>query len=232
MKKYENIFKQSLTALLLLISCNALTQPTSYSPQDLTAAATRWLQHQLPQTSQLNIDVTALDNRIGDKTCTEPLQFSLSQPVTQRQNTVKIRCSANNNWQLYLPVRIDETVQAIILQQNIATGSMITADMLVSEQRQRRFIRGNLVSDPAAVIGARAKRALSIGQVVTLQDLCLVCKGDVVTITANDNGLNVAATGIAQADGTLGDTIPVTNRQSGRDVSAQVIAVSQVKVKF
>lgn len=231
MKKYENIFKQSLTALLLLISCNALTQPTSYSPAELTTAATNWLQ-QLPQSDQLNIDVTPLDNRIGNKTCTQTLEFSLSQPVTQRQNTVQIRCSANDNWQLYLPVRIDEVVQTIILQQNIATGSLITADMLVSEQRQRRFIRGNLVSEPAAVIGARAKRAMSIGQILTLQDLCLVCKGDVVTITANDNGLNVAATGIAQADGTLGDTISVKNQQSGRNVSAQVIAVNQVKVKF
>ena len=156
----------------------------------------------------------------------------MSQPVTQRQNTVQIRCSANDSWQLYLPVRIDEVVQTIILQQNIATGSLITADMLVSEQRQRRFIRGNLVSEPSAVIGARAKRAMSIGQILTLQDLCLVCKGDVVTITANDNGLNVAATGIAQADGTLGDTISVKNQQSGRNVSAQVIAVNQVKVKF
>ena len=232
MKKYENIFKQSLTALLLLISCNALTQPTSYSPAELTAAASNWLQKQLPQSGQLNIDVTPLDDRIGNKACAQALEFNLSQPVTQRQNTVQIRCSANDNWQLYLPVRIDEVVQTIILQQNVATGSLITADMLVSEQRQRRFIRGNLVSEPAAVIGARAKRAMSIGQILTLQDLCLVCKGDVVTITANDNGLNVAATGIAQADGTLGDTISVMNQQSGRSVSAQVIAVNQVKVKF
>jgi flagellar basal body P-ring formation protein FlgA len=232
MKKYQNIVKQTLTALCILLNADLAAQPASYSAADLTRAAEHWLLQQLPDNDHLQVDVSALDSRIGDKNCAQPLEFSLSQPLTQRQNTVQIRCNDADSWQLYVPVRIDEIVQAVVLQQNIAAGSLITADMLITAQRERRFLRGNLVSDATTILGARSKRALSMGQILTLQDLCLVCKGDVVTISVSDNGLSVAASGIAQADGSLGDTISVLNQQSRRAISAQVIAVNLVKVKF
>lgn len=234
MKKYENLFKQTLTAFCLTLCCAAVAQQSDYTPAELTAAAEQWLTQQLPQpdVNSTKIAVSPLDSRIGSKSCTEPLQFTLSQAITQRQNTIQVRCNAADGWQLYVPVRIDEIVQAVILQQNIAAGSLITADMLATAQRERRFIRGNLVTDATSVLGARTKRALSMGQILTLQDLCLVCKGDVVTISVSDNGLSVAATGVAQSDGSLGDTISVMNQQSRRAINAEVIAVNHVRVKF
>lgn len=234
MKKYENLFKQALSSLLLLAFSAAAMQESVYTPGELTIAAEQWLAQQIAaeDAASTQTNVNPLDNRIGSKSCVQPLEFSLSQPLTQRQNTIQIRCAAQSGWQLYVPVRIDEIVQAIILQQNIASGSLITADMLTTAERERRFIRGSLVENAASVIGARTKRALSMGQILTLQDLCLVCKGDVVTISVSDNGLSVAATGVAQSDGSLGDTISVMNQQSKRAINAEVIAVNHVRVKF
>ena len=167
MKKYENLFKQALSSLLLLAFGTAAMQESVYTPGELTALADQWLTQQLAaeETSSTQINVNPLDNRIGSKSCAQPLEFSLSQPLTQRQNTIQIRCAAQSGWQLYVPVRIDEIVEAIILQQNIASGSLITADMLTTAQRERRFIRGSLVENAASVIGARTKRALSMGQI-------------------------------------------------------------------
>ncbi|MDP5134833.1 flagellar basal body P-ring formation chaperone FlgA [Rheinheimera baltica] len=232
MKKYENLFKQALTAFCIFFCVAVTAQQTHFSPAELTTAADIWLKQQLPTDTDLQIDISALDNRIGDKTCTQPLEFSLSQAITQRQNTIQIRCNTEASWQLYVPVRIDEIVQAVVLQQNVANGSLITADMLTIAQRERRFIRGSIVTDTSQVIGARSKRTLSMGQILTLQDLCLVCKGDVVTISVSDSGLNVTATGLAQSDGSLGDTISILNQQSKRTISAEVIAVNLVRVKF
>lgn len=232
MKKYENLFKQTLSSLLLITFGSVATQESVYTPAELTVAAEQWLTMQIADKASTQINVNPLDNRIGSKSCSQTLEFSLSQPMTQRQNTIQIRCNAQSGWQLYVPVRIDEIVRAVILQQNIASGSLITADMLTTAERERRFIRGSLVENAASVIGARTKRALSMGQILTLQDLCLVCKGDVVTISVSDNGLSVAATGVAQSDGSLGDTISVMNQQSKRAISAEVIAVNHVRVKF
>lgn len=235
MKKYENLFKQILSVLsLLLISCFSYAQQTEYAPQQLTDQAQQWLSDEIASDDSVNIEikVSPLDSRIGSKYCDKPLSFSLSQPSTQRQNTIIIHCASSDSWQLYLPVRIDEIVEAVILRQNIAAGTPITADMLETDSRERRFLRGALVSDAKLIIGAKNKRAMSMGQVVTLQDLCLVCKGDVVTISVSDNGLQVTSTGIAQSDGSLGDTISVVNRQSNRAISAEVVAVNQVSIKF
>lgn len=234
MKKYENIFKQALIITSFFVFNVIAAEPVNYSPAELTAAATNWLTEQLPadDIQNIKIEVNELDNRIGNKSCELPLTFNLAQAITQRQNTIQIRCNATDSWQLYLPVKIDEIVDAVILQQNITMGSLITADMLTTDKRERRFIRGSLVTNAEDVIGAKTKKALSIGQILTLQDLCLVCKGDVVTISISDNGISVAATGVAQSDGSLGDTIRIINQQSKRAINAEVIAVNVVKVKF
>ena len=233
MKKYENLVKQTLIATSLWLSLPCDSSELSYSPQQLTELAEQWLQQQLAaDKSQRQLDINALDSRIGNKTCLQVPEFRLSQPAGQRQNTVVIRCNDNPGWQLYLPVRIDEIVQTLVLRQNIASDSVLTANMLESTTRQRRYIRGNLVTDARSVIGAKTKRALSMGQILTFQDLCLVCKGDVVTIAIDDKGLAVSVSGIATEDGSLGDVIPVQNRQSKRTIRAEVVGVNRVEIRF
>lgn len=233
MKKYENLVKQTLIATSLWLSLPCDSSELSYSPQQLTELAEQWLQQQLADdNSQRQLDINALDSRIGNKTCLQAPEFRLSQPAGQRQNTVVIRCNDTPGWQLYLPVRIDEIVQTLVLRQNISADSVLTASMLESTSRQRRFIRGNLVTDARSIIGAKTKRALSMGQILTFQDLCLVCKGDVVTIAIDDKGLAVSVSGIATEDGSLGDVIPVQNRQSKRTIRAEVVGVNRVEIRF
>ncbi|MDX3775684.1 flagellar basal body P-ring formation chaperone FlgA [Chromatiaceae bacterium AAb-1] len=207
---------------------------TEYTPAEITVLTENWLKQELAVSddSETRIQVIPLDNRIGNKICQQQLQLSMPQGSSQRQSTVQISCPDELSWQLYIQVRISQIILATTLRQNIITGSRLTADTLQQEPRELRFIRGTPVTEPEQVIGARAKRAMSMGQIITLQDLCLVCRGDVVTITVDDNGLSVSATGIAQQDGTLGDTISVVNRQSNRTIKAEVTAVNTVKVKF
>ena len=217
-----------------MTGAQASDKEKSYSPEQLTEQAGIWLQQQLPNTSvaRFQTNITPLDPRIGDKHCNQPLSLALSQAITQRQNTIVLRCEDSPGWQLYVPVRIDEIVQAIVLRQNIASGGIITADTIESTTRERRLVRGNLVTDINAVLGARTKRSLSLGQMLTFQDLCLVCKGDVVTIAIQEKGLDVSATGIALADGSLGDVIKIRNRQSQRELRAEVVGVNRVSINF
>ena len=92
--------------------------------------------------------------------------------------------------------------------------------------------RGKTVSAPEHIIGARSKKALNAGQIVTQSDLCLVCKGDVVTIAGVSNGLSVTTQATALQDGTLGDDVRVQNLQSKRIVTAQITAVKRVEIKL
>lgn len=236
MKKYENfIYALAIGSLLTTSSqATAQTNEQQYTAAELTTLATDWLSAELALTegSSQDIQVTPLDTRIGTKICSEPLSFTLPAQYNPRQTTLQISCATPASWQLFVPVRITEWLDLVVIKQNIAPGTPLTADMLEIQRRERRLVRGQIITDPAKVIGSRNKRSLSSGQVLNLQELCLVCRGDIVTIEINNNGLAVSATGVAQQDGTLGDTIAVKNQQSGRTIQTEVVAVNQVQVKF
>jgi len=241
MKKYENIilFSQLLCAVVILTVAKAYAVPavtTShlYTAEELTDLAKNWLVNELNTSDDpdTEIQITPLDNRIGQKECDTALTFSLPSNSNTRQTTVQISCLSPTSWQLFLPVRVTQWLELLVIQQNITPGTVITADMLSMQRRERRLVRGNFVQDPAVIIGSKNKRSFSVGQIINLNDLCLVCRGDIVTIQINHSGLSVSATGIAQQDGTFGDVVTVKNQQSGRNVQTEVVGVNQVKVKF
>ena len=95
MKKYENLFNQSLIWLCFCCSIQVYSSEQSYSPEQLTTLAQQWLDTQLAVdvATRYQTDISSLDRRIGVKHCTQALDFSLSQPLTQRQNTIVIRCN-------------------------------------------------------------------------------------------------------------------------------------------
>jgi flagella basal body P-ring formation protein FlgA len=233
MKMYDKFLKRPLLSAFTVSVFFATfsLQAASFSPAQLTAATTEWLDQQKEVPEGAQSQISTLDSRLGHKECNEPLQFSFAGPV-YNQATVQIRCQSPQPWQLYVSARFTQQTDATLSVRNIALGSLITADMLTLGQADLRLARGSLVKNPASVIGARVKRSLSAGQVVTLQDLCLVCKGDIVTISGLNSGLEVRTVGIAQMDGILGDQIRVTNRQSNRTVVAEVVAVKKVAIKF
>lgn len=233
MKMYDKFLKYPLIcAFNISLSCAAFSsEAASFSPQQLTAAAADWLKQQKEVPAGAESQISTLDSRLARKTCDQALQFSFAGPVNN-QATIQIRCQSPQSWQLFVSARFTQHTEAVHSSRNIALGSLITADMLTLGQTDLRLARGSLIKNPALVLGARVKRSLSAGQVVSLQDLCLVCKGDIVTISGLNNGLEVRTVGIAQMDGILGDQIQVTNRQSNRTVVAEVVAVKKVAIKF
>lgn len=233
MKMYDKFLHHPLLYLVSVACLGSVfsLQAATFSPQQLTAATDDWLKQQQQVPTGTQTEISSLDSRLGQKKCQQPLQFSFVGPVNH-QATVQIRCTAPQKWQLYVSVRFTQQTEAVLSVTNVASGTLITADMLTLGQTDQRLARGALIKNPLQVIGARVKRSLSAGQVVTLQDLCLVCKGDIVTISGLNNGLEVTTSGIAQVDGILGDQIQVTNRQSNRTVVAEVVAVKKVAIKF
>ncbi|EHR42336.1 flagellar basal body P-ring formation chaperone FlgA [Alishewanella jeotgali] len=236
MKKYENFIRCLVLScgISLALATPALSESTAqYTPEQLTDLAAAWLEQTLDvQATDLEIQLSALDSRIGSKDCAHQPTFNLPNNYNPRQTTVQISCSAPLSWQLFIPVRLTEWLEVVVSRQNITPGTMLTADMLELQRRERRLVRGLIVQDPTQIIGSKNKRSLSVGQVISLQELCLVCRGDVVTIQINQQGLAVSTTGIAQHDGSLGDTVQVRNQQSGRSISTEVVGVNQVRVKF
>ena len=227
MKMYDNFFRRSGKLLPFLLLFSPLALAENYSPAQLTELARQWLQTQTSSSDK--IEVTPLDSRLGLKNCSQELQWK--RIGNGQTSTLQLSCESPR-WQLYLSAKIAQTVLAVSSRQNISAGSVIAADMLEQAETEVRLSKGALVSDPASIVGARVKRSLSAGQAITQQDLCLVCKGDLVTIVSSHGTLEVQTRGIAQQDAILGQQVAVTNRQTQKTVFAEVVAVKKVAIKL
>ena len=85
------------------------------------------------------------------------------------------------------------------------------------------------------VIGKRAVRPIAPYvpiQASTLAQPYLVRKGDCVTIEAKRGGLQIQTIGIMKVVGQVGQTVTVTNQDSGKDLRAKVIGPGLVRVDF
>jgi flagella basal body P-ring formation protein FlgA len=117
-------------------------------------------------------------------------------------------------------IRPDETIQA----EDVAMSrvSFVVAPRQVATNLQE-------------VIGKRAVRPLTPRAPIPLAALghpYVVKKGDRVTIEARRGGLLIQTTGVTKAVGQVGQTIIVTNQDSGKDIRAKVIGTGVVQVEF
>ncbi len=118
----------------------------------------------------------------------------------------------------------------VTLVRSIARGAMIAEGDVALRPMSARGGDG-IFTDPAAVVGRRARVALGEGQPVLLRQLepaWLVEKGYPLALTAEAGGLMVSAPAEALEDGQLGDVIRVVNLSSGREVKAVVTAANIV----
>jgi flagella basal body P-ring formation protein FlgA len=237
MKMYDKFrpkFGTTKVVCTSLLLCSFAVHATNYSMADLTENAAEWLETQASASAlnQLKIQVYPLDARLADKSCEQPLTFSLVGERLQRQNTVKVQCSDQTGWQLFISAKVSQFVTAVAVTRQLAAGSYLTSEMLTQTETELLQSRGPLVSEVQLIVGAKTKKALNAGQILTQNDLCLVCKGDVVTIVGVSTGLSVTTQATALQDGALGADVKVQNLQSKRVLTAQITAVKRVEIKL
>ncbi|MBE0360280.1 MULTISPECIES: flagellar basal body P-ring formation chaperone FlgA [Pseudoalteromonas] len=183
--------------------------------------------------TQLDLSALPLDSRIPDRTCnTEPELLIPSDPPFNRQVTLQIKCNDAQSWAQYVHVRIVEMAPVVVTSTNLARGEIITSSHLTIEMKPTHFIRAQYLDDLKVLIGSRSKRNIRSGTPVLLNQICMVCKGDPVTIYANIKGLRVKTSGIALEDGILGEQINVKNKKTGKVLNARVDGVESVQVNI
>ena len=91
------------------------------------------------------------------------------------------------------------------------------------------------IRDPFLAVGKKALRPLPPHRPILQNFLTsppVIRKGDRVIIEARQGGLVVQTVGLAKASGKPGETIPVLNRNSGREVLGTVLRPGLVEVLF
>jgi flagellar basal body P-ring formation protein FlgA len=127
----------------------------------------------------------------------------------------------------------DDQIEAVVPAHDIARGAVIGNGDLAFKSIAAMRANDGIVRNISDAAGKEAKRALRAGEFLRISDLkrpTLVAKGSTVTMIFEVPGITLTATGRALAEGGEGDSIPVLNPTSFRQVVAVVTAPGTVRV--
>ena len=235
-----NLLSKQPALLLLLIaasigSAHAQTLGGGGVHDEIRRYAEDYIRDLVPLQPDDKLEVTAanIDSRL-------PLTESLGQLTAdirgsgevKRNTHVFLQCHETPSWEIFVPVRVKVLKPVVTATDPITRNTLLQAQHLSVDYQDEVLLRGDVFNNPAELIGSRSKRDLRAGQPILSSQLCVVCKGDRVSILAQTGGLTIKTDGMAKEDGTFNDTIRVSNANSGREISAQIIAAGQVQVKL
>ena len=221
--------------LILLPFCSLSHALASEVTDYLQEQAQTFVLDQLdvPLDAQAEVTAGTIDERLPLNHCEEGLTISLPAKMEIRRNTtVYLKCEGDKPWDLYLPVRVSIQKPYVTVAAPVAKGDILSESMLTLAYQDQTLIRGDYLTDPSALIGVRSKRELKPGQPIRLTQVCVVCKGDQVTLSAENSSMQIKTMARALQDGSFGDMIRLVNIRSGRAVQGQVSAVGSVVVTF
>lgn len=230
MSKLKIFITFSILQLVWLTSAKA----EAISHEQIKAFAKQYVENNLPSHAQGKRIVTPadIDPRITIKPCSEPLQANIPENYRTRNVNVKIFCSGSNPWYIYLPVKVSTEIPVLVAKTKIAKGTVLDQDNVAVIWKLLHQTRGEVIDDASSVYGAKSKRSLIQGAVITKKMFCVVCKGDTVTIMAKSDSLMIKTQGIAQTSGVVGQQIRVKNKRSGRSITARVNTINQVAINL
>ncbi len=175
----------------------------------------------------IGVPAGTLDLQVGGGRSDEPLGrrvFQIHLAVNGRFiKTVDATADVAALVDVVVPVR------AIKVDEEIAVDD-VTIERIVLFDLKQPF-----ATNPADVIGKAAIRPLPPQNAIRLTSVrrpFAVRKGDRVTIEARQGGLSIQTVGVTKSHGEVGQTITVSNVDSGKDLRATVVAPGVVRVSF
>lgn len=224
-----------LTKLFLLFFFLLSIKQTIANATELDSAfierfAKIYLTEQFPSNDEerVRISVARLDPRIKIKPCTIPLTANIPETKGARNVNIKISCDESTPWKIYLSAKVEITKAVLIAKTTISQGDKLDETNVELAYIAINQIRGEKLTDKTIVFGAKAKRRIGKGKTISKKSICLICKGDVVTIIATSASFTIKTQGVALSAGNINEQIKVKNSRSNKIITPRVKAINQV----
>ena len=226
--------KLFLFFLILLL----IKQPNSLAAE-LDAAfierfARDFLIEQFPSTDEerVRISVAHLDPRIVIKPCNIPLTANIPEKSNARNVNIKISCDESIPWKIYLSAKVEITKAILIAKSTISKGDKLDESNVELAYIAINKIRGDKLTDTQTIFGAKAKKRIAQGRAISKKSICLVCKGDAVTIIASSKSFSIKTRGVALSSGNINEQIRVRNTRSNKVITPRIKAINQVVINL
>ena len=130
---------------------------------------------------------------------------------------------------------VDIFDSVVCVARNLKRGETITEKDVYLARKNISHINQNVLTDISKVFGLMIKRNVKADTCLKewmLEKSPIVKRGDVVTILAESLGLRVTAPGKVLVKGYLGELVKIQNLMSKKEIYAEVINSSTVKVNY
>ncbi len=185
-----------------------------------------------PAGGKISFKVTNIDPRVIIKPCQVPLKANIPENTSRRNVNVKITCDDSTPWYMYLPSKIERSFAVLVSTTTIEKGDVLTTQNIAIKYIAKNKIRGEKLTDINAVLGSKAEKRIGEDNTITKRNVCLVCKGDAITIIAKTENFMIKTKGTALSSGNLNQQIRVKNTRSGRIIKPKISAVNQVTINL
>jgi flagella basal body P-ring formation protein FlgA len=172
----------------------------------------------------------AVDSQLRMPACTQPLAATVAGAAS-----VAVRCADTPGWQVYVPVRVRREADVVVLAKPVRGDEPIGPEHLAVQRRELGANAGPVVTDPAAVVGKRLRRAMPAGAVLGQDDVGgegALKRGDPVTLVSRAGGMEVRMGGRVLGAGRIGSTVSVENTASRRIIRGRVVGPGVVEVNL
>ncbi|MEW6989320.1 flagellar basal body P-ring formation chaperone FlgA [Colwelliaceae bacterium 6441] len=223
-----------ITFLLFFDCLLSITHANNYDRDYIMNFAKEYVEKNttVPIKGKLVVSPSKIDSRITIKPCSIPLTANIPENYSSRNVNVKISCFSSTPWHIFLPVKITTTIPVLVTKNKMSKGSILDKSNITTEWREIHKIRSEVIEDEQLIIGARLKRSISKGTIITKKSICVVCKNENVTIIAKSDSFMIKTAGVALKNATFGEQVKVKNIRSGRTINAQVKAINQVIINL
>lgn len=234
MTKIMRTIKVFLSVMYFIALFPLVSLAATWDSAYIESFAKTYLENEIPPPAggKISFKVADIDPRVIIKSCKVPLNANIPENTDRRNVIVKITCNDSTSWQMYLPSKIKRTFAVVVATSTIQKGDVLTEQNIAIEYIALNKIRGEKLTDIDAVLGSKAEKRIGKKHTITKRNVCLICKGDVITIIAKTKNFMIKTKGIALSSGNINQQISVKNSRSGRVIKPKISAVNQVTINL
>lgn len=165
--------------------------------------------------------------------CEGEITYELSNQKLKKNNPIKVTCNSDTTpYSFYLTSRVVIEKPYVTVINPVTKNDILDANNLTINYQDKVLDKGTTFQDPNMLEGIMVKRDIRPGQPILKNNICVVCKGNEVTIEATNGNFSIKTAGIALDDGSYNEKIKVKNVKSGKIVRALIINQNLVEVQL
>jgi flagella basal body P-ring formation protein FlgA len=137
--------------------------------------------------------------------------------------------------QSWISADLELLVKATVARKQLPRGHVLKDEDLEVVPMPSHLLNGATSEPPERLIGSELSSSLKSGEPVLRHQLkrpIVVKRGDRVAVTVEGPSLVVQTTGLAQADGRVGDRIVVRTIASGARLQAEISGLGRVRIQM